>query len=158
MEQGMFAAKLRELEEQYGRLENRLRLCQRGDRTKIHQEMLRAADEYRETESSLQENAEESRSPAVAALAGVQLEYLQKIREILEQKLPEYLGAGSQLEGRTEAAALYGEYAIDFAVQSIRYALLAALEAMDLQMSLEEQEKATGYRRDAFDSQLIREA
>lgn len=37
-----------------------------------------------------------------------------------------------------EAAALYTEYAIDFAVQSMRYALVAALKAIDLQMSAEE--------------------
>ena len=33
---------------------------------------------------------------------------------------------------------LYGEYAIDFAAQAMRHALLAALSAIDLQMSCEE--------------------
>ena len=39
---------------------------------------------------------------------------------------------------RAEAASLYGEYAIDFAAQAVRHALLAALSAIDLQMSCDE--------------------
>ena len=40
---------------------------------------------------------------------------------------------------RAEAAALYAEYAMDFATQAARYALLSALSAMDLQMKYEEE-------------------
>ena len=83
---------------------------------------------------------ESSRSPAVAALSDAQLSYFQKAKELLETELPEYLSseAGTPAESRMEAAALCTEYAIDFAVQSMRYALVAALKAIDLQMSAEE--------------------
>ena len=83
---------------------------------------------------------ESSRSPAVAALSDAQLSYFQKAKELLETELPEYLSseAGTPAESCMEAAALYTEYAIDFAVQSMRYALVAALKAIDLQMSAEE--------------------
>ena len=86
---------------------------------------------------------EGSRSPAVAALANAQLEYVRTVRKILEQELPDYLRseASNASENKAEAAALYGEYAIDFAVQSTRYALIAVLKAMDLQMSVEEQKE-----------------
>ena len=43
-------------------------------------------------------------------------------------------------EERAEAAALFAEYAIDFAAQGVRSALLAALAAMDQQMKCEEQQ------------------
>ena len=38
-----------------------------------------------------------------------------------------------------EAAALYAEYAVDFAVQAMQYALIAALSAIDLQENTEEE-------------------
>ena len=139
LNEGMFAIKLYELEQQYGRMQTRLRICQQEDHSRIRQELQRAEDDYRENEL-LQKNVESSRSPAVAALSDAQLSYFQKAKELLETELPEYLSseASTPAESRTEAAALYTEYAIDFAVQSMRYALVAALKAIDLQMSAEE--------------------
>ena len=67
--QGIFAIKLYELEQQYGHMQSRLRLCQQADQPKIRQELQRTEDEYRENELLLQENVKGSRSPAVAALA-----------------------------------------------------------------------------------------
>lgn len=143
LNEGMFAIKLYELEQQYGRMQSRLRLCQQEDHPKIQRELQKAMDEYKENELLLQKNVEGSRSQAVAALAGTQLEYYKTVRKILERKLPEYLHCETSTspEDRTEAAALYAEYAIDFAVQSTRYALIAALKAIDLQMNEEEQKE-----------------
>lgn len=141
--EGMFAVKLYELERQYGRMQSRLRLCQQDDHQKIRQELQRVMEEYQEDELLLN-NVENSRSPAVAALAGAQLDYSRRAEEILEQELPEYLrdeDGSAPEEGakhQAEAAALYAEYAIDFAVQSMRYALMTALKAMDMQMDSEE--------------------
>ena len=138
--EGMFAVKLYELERQYGRMQSRLRLCQQDDHQKIRQELQRVMEEYQEDELLLLNNVENSRSPAVAALAGAQLDYSRRAEEILEQELPEYLrdeDGSAPEEGakhQAEAAALYAEYAIDFAVQSMRYALMTALKAMDMQM------------------------
>ncbi len=142
--EGMFAVKLYELERQYGRMQSRLRLCQQDDHQKIRQELQRVMEEYQEDELLLLNNVENSRSPAVAALAGAQLDYSRRAEEILEQELPEYLqdeDGSAPEEGakhQAEAAALYAEYAIDFAVQSMRYALMTALKAMDMQMDSEE--------------------
>ena len=142
--EGMFAVKLYELERQYGRMQSRLRLCQQDDHQKIRQELQRVMEEYQEDELLLLNNVENSRSPAVAALAGAQLDYSRRAEEILEQELPEYLrdeDCSAPEEGakhQAEAAALYAEYAIDFAVQSMRYALMTALKAMDMQMDSEE--------------------
>ena len=143
LKEGMFAIKLYELEQQYGRTQTRLRLCQQEDHPKIRQELQKTADEYRENELMLQKNVAGSRSPAVAALARAQLDYFRRARKILEQDLPDYLCSeiNTPSENQAEATALYAEYAIDFAVQSMRYALLSVLKAMDLQMSSEEKEE-----------------
>lgn len=140
---GLFAIKLYELEQQYGRMQSRLRLCQQDDHPKIRQELQTAIDEYKENELLLQRNVEGSRSSAVAALAQAQLKYFRTVREILERELPESLHseANTSSEDRAEAAALYTEYAIDFAAQSMRYALISALKAMDLQLSSEEKKE-----------------
>ena len=59
---------------------------------------------------------------------------------ILHDELPGYLHeeGNDRIADQAEAASLYGEYAIDFAAQAMRHALLAALSAIDLQMSCEE--------------------
>ena len=75
LNEGLFAIKLYELEQQYGRMQTRLRICQQEDHSRIRQELQRAEDDYRENELLLQKNVESSRSPAVAALSDVQLSY-----------------------------------------------------------------------------------
>lgn len=90
--EGMFAVKLYELERQYGRMQSRLRLCQQDDHQKIRQELQRVMEEYQEDELLLLNNVENSRSPAVAALAGAQLDYSRRAEEILEQELPSTYG------------------------------------------------------------------
>ena len=141
--QGIFAIKLYELEQQYGHMQSRLRLCQQADQPKIRQELQRTEDEYRENELLLQENVKGSRSPAVAALADAQLHYFETVKRILEQDLPDYLHceSSSAAEDNAEALALYAEYAIDYAAQSMRYALIVALKAIDLQISSEKREE-----------------
>ena len=145
--EGMVAVKLYELEREYGRMQSRLRLCQQDGHQKIRQELQRITEEYQEDELLLLNNVENSRSPAVAALADAQLDYSRRAEKILEQELPEYLrdedGSAPEegAEHQAEAAALYAEYAIDFAVQSMRYALMTALKAMDMQMDSEEGKK-----------------
>ena len=46
--EGLFVIKLYELEQQYGRMQSRLRLCQQEDHPKIRQELQKATDEYKE--------------------------------------------------------------------------------------------------------------
>ena len=143
LNEGMFAIKLYELEQQYGLMQSRLRLCQQEDHPKIRQELQKSMDEFQENELLLQKNVEGSRSPAVAVLADAQLKYAQTVKKILEQELPDYLRseAGTISDANAEVLALYAEYAIDFASQSARYALIAALKAMDLQMTADEQKE-----------------
>ena len=138
---GIFDNKLYELERQYRQTIDRLRLYQRKSHEDVRQELQAVWQEYRENELLMQKNVAGSRSPAVAALAEAQLEYDLKIQHILRNELPGYLhGEGSgRTEDQAEAAGLYGEYAIDFAAQAMRHALLAVLSATDLEMNCEEQ-------------------
>ena len=130
---GMFDIKLYELEQQYGRMHSRLQLLMQQGHPRIRQELENTKDEYQEAQLLLQKNVKGSRSPTVAALSGAQLDYFRTLEKVLAQ---------ANLE-QTEAAALYAEYAMDFATQSTRYALMAALKAMDLQMTMEEKKEET---------------
>lgn len=143
-QEGIFAIKLGELECRYKQTLSSLRLYQTDDHTKIKKELEKVFEEYCDAERMLQKGVNSSRSPAVAAFSGAQLEYDRRIRRILQEDLPGYLhgDSGGLSSNQVEALSLYGEYAIDFAVQAMRYALLAALSAIDAQMNLDEQRKA----------------
>ena len=138
---GIFSVKLYELEKQYGKTVSRLRLYQQQDHEEIRQEMRQLWIEYQENELLMRQSIQSSRSQAVAALAEAQLDYNQRVQHILRDELPHYLhGEGTDSAAdRAEAASLYGEYAIDFAAQAMRHAMLSALSAIDLQMTCEEQ-------------------
>ena len=71
----------------------------------------------------------------------IQRDYSKRMEELLRDRLPRLMhGEEDPQEERAEAAALFAEYAIDFAAQGVRSALLAALAAMDQQMNCEEQQ------------------
>lgn len=131
---GLFSAKLSELEQQYATALHCLHAYQRADPAQLRQEQARLAQEYRDCQLAMHRRAAQGRSPAVAALAAAQLEYdraVQRIRADLPAHLHEE-GSGPA-EDRAEAACLYGEYAMDFAAQALRHALLAALAAVGLE-------------------------
>ena len=82
IDESVFAYKLYEMEEQYGKLQCRIRTCERGGRNKIHSELERAREEYAENSLLLEEKARSCRSPAVARLTQVQLDYRRKVEEL----------------------------------------------------------------------------
>ena len=55
-------------------------------------------------------------------------------------KLEEYLPSvdNNRAEDRAEAVSLYAEFAIDYALQTIQYALISALSAMEMQLDADE--------------------
>lgn len=140
-QEGIFAIKLRQLEHQCGHTLTRLRLYQERDHQKIREELKQVLGEYQENEHLLQRAVNSGRSPAVAALSEAQLTYDRRVRRILQDELPGYLHEGDNnfSADQVEAIGLYGEYAIDFAAQAMRYAHLVVLSAIDAQISLDEQ-------------------
>ena len=140
LNQQMFAIKLYELEQQYGRLQSRIFICGQEDHAKIREELRRAKNEYLEKSVLLKKSVEASRSPAVAKLAEAQLDYSSRTARLLKEQMASDLHSDASHAGedQAEAAALFAEYAIDFATQAMQYALMAALSAMDAQMTTEE--------------------
>ena len=65
----IFAIKLYELEQQFGKLQSRLYICQQQDHSKIKQQLQNITDEYLENELLLKKSAAESRSSTVTLLA-----------------------------------------------------------------------------------------
>ena len=142
LESGMFAVKLEELDREYGRLRRRLAQCLGADHQRVREILRDVLDECRESDCLLRRSAEGCRCRAVAELAGAQRDYARRTGEILREEMPHLMpGENGPQEEQAEAAALYAEYAMDFAVQSMRDALAAALAALDLQMDCEEERK-----------------
>ncbi len=137
---GIFTVKLYELDQRYEQMRSRILLYQQADHWEIRTELRRVKDACEEDERKLQKSVRSCRLPAVAALAGVQREYIEKARDVLERHVEQYRFSSDPkvLEDRAEAAALYAEYAFDLAIQAIDRAQFAALSAIDLQMTMEE--------------------
>ena len=133
--QDILRAKLRELEQEYEHLRNRLEICEGEDPGQIHRELESAKKEYDTLQLRLKSTAGTSRFPAVSRLAKVQLAYGRKTENLLKEQVTADLHSDTNtpVEDREEASALYAEYAIDLASMAVKYALLASLSAIDMQ-------------------------
>ena len=142
----MFSVKLRELEQEYGRMWSRIQLFQEQGPQRIRQELERVQEEYQEQNLLLEEAARASRSPAAARLAGMQREYERQVEQILHQELPKEMQGrkSAPAEAEAEALSLYAEYAMDSATQAMRRAVIAALTAMERQENLEQNQEQGG--------------
>ena len=152
-EPGMFDVKLQELEEAYARLQSRIRMCQGQPPGQLRGVLVQVEAERRAHRARLEQTVRAGRLPAAAALARAQLSYEREADQLLRRELacgPEQTGAPG-VEDRSEAAALYAEYAIDFATQATQYALDAALRALDLQMGAAEDTEDASIRRQTSD-------
>ena len=140
LQQGLFAVKLRELEQEYGRLQSRIHVFQEKSADQTRQELDRLQDEYRERALLLEECVRSSRSPAMAALAQAQLEYGRRAGQILKKELSQEMSGrnGSSTADQAEAATLFAEHAIDFATLAMYQALIAAMTALVLQQQSEQ--------------------
>ena len=145
LQQGIFAVKLCELEEEYGRLQSRLQICQGKNLNQIHEAYGNLCDECREQDLLLEQRIQGCRMKSVAELAQAQLEYRRQIEHLLHGNLEEEMSGKNPtiLEDCAEASSLFAEYAIDFASQAMRYALSAAMKALELQMRAEEETNQT---------------
>ena len=143
--EGIFAYKLYELEEQYGKLQCRIRACEQGDKKKIRSELQKVRDEYEENNQLLQEKVRACRSPAVSKLSQAQIEYRERTEELMEEQLANdvHSGGSSPEEDKAEAELLFAEYAMDFATLSMQQALIAAMSALEIQ-SARDGEKQVG--------------
>ena len=94
--QEIFSAKLSELEEEYVRLQNRIRLFQEKDERQILEELGRLQKEGRQRQRLLNDRIRSSRSPSAASLARAQLDYEKQAEKILTDKLPNEMRGTNQ--------------------------------------------------------------
>ena len=143
LNQELFAVKLYEMEQQYSKIQSRIRICGQQDHQTVCDELKKAKNEYHTHTAALEQSVHGSRSPAVAALARVQLEYGQAMEKMSKEMLEKCMNGkvDRQPDDQAEAVTLYAEYAMDYAMQTMQYALIAALSAMDVQLSADEQRK-----------------
>lgn len=136
IDESVFAYKLYEMEEQYGKLQCRIRACECGGRDKIHSELKKAREEYTENTLLLEAKAKSCRSPAVTRLTQAQLDYREKVDKLKKQVVSDLHSEESSLEeDESEAEMLYAEFAMDFATLAMQQALISALSALDSQIS-----------------------
>ena len=130
----IFAVKLYEMEEQYGKLRSRILACEQGGRERIRTVLKEACDEYRENELLLEEKARYSRSGAVAKLGEAQLDYRKTTGDLMEGLAQDvHCEENTPAQDKEEADLLYAEYAMDFATLAMQQALISALGALDRQ-------------------------
>ena len=136
VQQGIFSAKLCEMDEQYERFQARLMTCQQMEHEAIRRECGYMARECRESEYILAQSMKGCRSRAVRRLADIQLEYMNMAEDMSD--------IADRAERRAEASTLYAEFSMDFAVQAMRHAMRAALTAIDAQMDCDEKRSPQG--------------
>ena len=135
----VFAVKLYEMGEQYGKLQCRIRVCEENNRKRIHETLQKAADEYKENTFLLEEKVKNCRSRAVAKLAEAQLDYRKKTEELMKGPVMEALHSqeSSPEQDEEEADMLYAEFAMDFATLAVQQAMLSVLSALDRKNDIE---------------------
>ena len=129
-ENRLLASKLDELEKQHLLMHARIFGAHNKSKQQNQTEIERLKDEIAEEDLLLQDTIAHGRSEALARLACVQQNYCAQMKKLSED-LYKYMGDAKQK--KAEAFALYAEFAMDFAVQADRFALLAALEAINIQ-------------------------
>lgn len=135
VEHGLFEGKLSELEQQYSWLQAQIRLFQQEDLAQICQARRQIQEEYRKHDLELDETVRSCRSHTMARLAEVQRDYGRRMEALLPADAKKSGAAGEpEQQDSAERMALYAEFSMDFATQAMRYALIAALKAMELQM------------------------
>ncbi len=137
----ILAIKLCELEDQLSRLSSRIHLSETAGHDQLQQEIKALARECTETDLTLQKKLQLSRAEIVATLADMYGK-VDKIVQQAKQTLQEQTASHANPDTAAEDKILLAEYGLDFAVQAANRALLLAMEAIDAQLTQQEQERS----------------
>ena len=137
----ILAIKLCELEDQLSRLSSRIHLSETAGHDQLQQEIKALARECTETDLTLQKKLQLSRAEIVATLANMYGK-VDKIVQQAKQTLQEQTASHANPDTAAEDKILLAEYGLDFAVQAANRALLLAMEAIDAQLTQQEQERS----------------
>ena len=141
IDDSIFAVKLYEMAEQYGKLQCRIRVCEQGDSRKIREELKKAEEELEENTLLLQEKTESCRSEAVRRMSQEQLDYRKKTQDLMTRQLVQDIHSEDSTveEDEREAELLYAEYAMDFATLAMQQAMISVLTALENQKDADKQ-------------------
>ena len=135
----IFSVKLYELDEKIRRLHSRIQMSESAQHSKITDEIQTLRKECEETELMLARELKYSQGRVVSKLSKAYTE----IEQIIKKTKAEMYGCCPEQkngDSMAEEKILLAEYALDFAVQAASRALLLSMEAIDAQMTQQEQE------------------
>ena len=118
MEQDMLAGKLAEVDAQLAGVHAKLQSAAQMESTELNSAIAQTREETAQCAHALAERLRHSRAHQVGEIADA----FEEIRKIVSRVQTEESGEEMQL--------LFAEYAMDFAMQAARHALLVALEAI----------------------------
>ena len=133
-EQGYFTIKLQEMNREYLKLQNQLQACCSTNHETIADAMQTLVERGNKDEQRLQQMIDNGHSTLAKSLAKTQLEY----KHSVDLHLQNMMQSSSSLATRVDTVALCAEYALDFAMLSMKQALYTVLTAIDLQMKIDE--------------------
>lgn len=128
-QKSIFYSKMKQMDDDYGRFRSRIFHAQDHPEY-LDEDISSLKSEIDQNNLILRDTVARSCSPALSMLASIHLNYCEQM-ESLRNNLSKYMG--ETRHDQAEALALYAENAMDFATQAVRFALLAALEAIDIQ-------------------------
>lgn len=126
---GLFSAKLEDLAEKAALMQRHIAELESADPDEVRRARAHLEAEWADVIVELKNRAKAMRFLTGQQLSQVQLEYCRRAADILHDSLKTVAGGAS----KSDEAALYAEYAIDFAALAMRYALLATATALDMQ-------------------------
>ena len=126
--------------------EPRIKVCQEKNLKQLQNELVQVRDELKEEDILLGQRVQGCRMRSVSELAQANLDFRHQIEQLLQTDLePEISGKKTAtVADRAEASSLFAEFAIDFASQSMQYALYAAMQALELQLRADHLSSPTG--------------
>lgn len=148
MANDILSVKLHELDRKISLVYSRILMTETADHETIRKEKNLLRTECEETERTLHEKLEFSKSNAVSEIRTV-YEGLAEIAGPLRANMNDICRSSceadpslssDELSERTEEKILLAEYALDFAMLAADHSLLLAMDALDSQMTKEERE------------------
>lgn len=134
---GLFSAKLEDLAEQVELMQRHITELESADPDEVRCARAHLEAEWADVIVELKNRAKAMRYFTGQQLSQVQLEYCRKAADILHDSLKKNWSAVADGASESDEAALYAEFAIDFAALAMRYALLATATAIDVQYTEE---------------------
>lgn len=138
----ILSIKLCELEDQFARLNSRIRLSETANPEQLQQEIKALQQECAEDELSLRKKLQLSRAEIASTISHTYTE-IENAIHCSKEKLQGQAARQLDSDARIESQILLAEYALDFSAQAANRALLLALQAIHAQLIAEQNERSS---------------